>query len=192
MSMTVLGYLLILAPIVAMFLLWRNFSRRIGEREQESGVRWEELVTTARTDLAAPAAAVMPTSGGAAGAPATSPFVRRARTLDPAQTLFYYLLKNSLPDHEVMPRVTLDSVLELATDQAGNAEQQGRQLTQQIVDFLVCDKTLQPVAAIDLRTAPATPDFKIQCLAQAGIRYLQIQRTALPKRDRVRQLVLGA
>ncbi len=189
--MSVIVYLLLLAPLVAIFIFWRSYSRRIGQRQQESSVRWEELVTTARKDLAVPAAAVMPNSGGAAGAPATSPFVRRARTLDPAQTLFYYLLKNSLPDHEVMPRVTLDSVLELAADQAGNAELQGRQLTQQIVDFLVCDKTLQPVAAIDLRTAPATPDFKVKCLGQAGIRYLQIQRTALPKRDRVRQLVLG-
>ena len=38
----------------------------------------------------------------------------------------------------------------------------------------------------------AAPDFKTQCLAHGGIRYVRISRTALPKRQDVRSVVLGS
>jgi hypothetical protein len=51
----------------------------------------------------------------------------------------------------------------------------------------VIDLMLQEPSAL----APAQ-DFKTRSLTQAGIRYLRLSRKALPKRDAVRALVLGA
>lgn len=132
-------------------------------------------------------------NAGAAGAG----YARRARTLDPAQTVLYYLLKSSLPDHEVMPQVGLASVLEVPAGIVGSErEQRLRSLVRHTADFVICNKALQPLAVIDLPEQEAvalTPeqDFKTRSLAEAGIRYLRWSRQALPKRDAVRALVLG-
>jgi len=73
-----------------------------------------------------------------------------------------------------------------------------RGLSQHAVDFVLCDKAMQPRIAIDLLAgeAPAAltaaPDFKTQCFAHSGIRYVRISRVALPKRQDVRNAVLGA
>jgi len=98
----------------------------------------------------------------------------------------------------VMPQVGLAQLLDVpGTAGGGERDLRLHGLAQHRVDFVICNKALQPVAAIDLleHEAPAAltaaPDFKSQCLAQAGIRHLRLVRTALPKRQDVRALVLG-
>ncbi len=185
-------YLLLLAPFVAIPILWWHHRGRMAARDHVSDARWQEIVVSTTVD-----SAVVP------GAPAVvTPllprpgFARRERLLNPAQTVVYYLLKNSLPDHEVMPQVGLASVLELRAEIPGSErEQRLRSLAQHAVDFVVCNKALQPVAVIDLplqeEAASAPQDFKTRSLAEANIRYLRWSRKALPKRDAVRGLVLG-
>jgi hypothetical protein len=57
---------------------------------------------------------------------------------------------------------------------------------------------MRPMVAVDILDveAPAAltaaPDFKTQCLAHTGIRYVRIPRNALPKRQDMRAVVLGA
>lgn len=186
-------YLLLLAPFVAMPILWWHYRSRMAARDNVSDVRWQEIVVSTTADStvaqgAAPLATPLVPSPG---------FARRERLLDPAQTVVYYLLKNSLPDHEVMPQVGLACVLVLRTEiPASEREQRLRSLGQHTVDFVVCNKALQPVAVIDLplqEPSVLTPaqDFKIRSLAEVNIRYLRLSRKALPKRDTVRGLVLG-
>lgn len=193
--MIAIWYLLMLAPVIALPILWWSYRSKVRQQESSSGARWDQLTTAAKLDLTAVRPATAPAVAAAAGvAPASGglPYAARVRALDPAETLVYYLLRNALPDHAVMPRVALGSVLEVPAGLTGHArEQPVRALQQQVVDFLVCNKAMRPVAVIDLRTAPAAPDFRARCLAQTGIRYLQWARTALPKRDAVRKLVLG-
>ncbi len=196
--MVAIWYLLVLAPFIAVPLLWWNYRRKIRQRESASGARWARLVNTAKAEPAGrldalPAAT--PAGAGVAGAPR---YTRRARALDPTETVVYYLLKNALPDHEVMPHVGLASLLEVPPEIVGSErEQRLRVLAQHQVDFVICNKAMQPVVAIDVlaHEAPAAltsaPDFKTQCLAHTGIRHLRLARTALPKRDDVRALVLG-
>ncbi len=201
--MVAIWYLIVLAPLIAIPILWWNYHRKVRQRESESGARWEQFASATRTAVKEPAVAgtVAPPAGTAAGvapaAVAAPQFARRARTLDAAQTVLYYLLKNALPDHEVMPQLTLASVLDMPGVAGSEREQRMRGLTQHTADFVVCNKALQVVAVIDLLdqeppaalTAPA--DFKSRCLAQAGIRHLRLTRKNLPKRDAVRALVLG-
>ena len=186
-------YLLLLAPFVAIPILWWHHRGRMEARDNVSDARWQEIVVSTTVD-----SAVVPGAAPVATPLAPRPgFARRERLLDPVQTLVYYLLKMSLPDHEVMPQVGLESVLELRAEiPDSEREQRLRSLGQHTVDFVVCNKALQPVAVIDLalqEPSVLTPaqDFKTRTLAEAGIRYLRWSRKALPKRDAVRGLVLG-
>lgn len=184
--MEALWYLLVLAPFVAIPILWWSYRSKHAAREVFADERWQKLVGTATADPA-----MVPAQPVAVSAA----YAARARTLDPAQTVLYYLLKNSLPDHEVMPQVGLAGVIEVRAEVTGvEREQRLRALAQHTVDFLVCNKTLQPVAVIDLPLQEAetsAQDFKGRSLAEAGIRYLRLSRKALPKRETVRALVLG-
>lgn len=191
--MTAIWYLLVLAPFIVIPILWWNHRRKTAERDSIADARWQKLLSTSRADPAATqtAALAMPVL-------AHTGYARRARTLDPVQTVLYYLLKNSLPDHEVMPLLWLSSVLEVPADITGSErEQRLSSLARHTIDFVVCNKALQPVAVIDLpllESTALTPaqDFKTRSLAEAGIRYLRLSRKGLPKRDAVRALVLGA
>ncbi len=192
--MIAIWYLLMLAPVIALPILWWNYRSKVQQRESDSGARWDQLAYAAKQGVAGQLIAAPTTAPGAGSVPAAgaSPYARRTRALDPVETLVFLLLTNALPDHEVMPRVALNSVLYVSAGLTGTAREQAvRELKQQVVDFMICNKAMRPVAVIDLRTAPATPDFRIRCLQQAGINYLQVARTALPKRDAVRKLVLG-
>lgn len=187
--MVAIWYLLVLAPFIAIPVLWWNHRRKAAERAQEADARWRQLVGGAGTAAAASPAAA-PAGGNAA-------YARRLRTLDPVESLLYLLLKSRLADHEVMPKLALSLVLEVPADMTGGErEQRMRALSQHTVDFVICNKAMQAVAAIDLTdTAAALPPgaaFKTRAFAQAGIRYVQWPRQALPRRDAVREQVLGA
>lgn len=96
--MTAIWYLLVLAPFIVIPILWWQHRRKAAERDSIADARWQKLVSAAKADpvltqTVTPAAPVAVRAG----------YARRARTLDPVQTVFYYLLKNGLPDHEVMP-----------------------------------------------------------------------------------------
>lgn len=185
--MTAIWYLLVLAPFIAIPVLWWSYRRKAAARESMADARWQKLVSAAKADPAAAApAGVLETRAA---------YMRRVRTLDPVQTVLYYLLKNSLPDHEVMPQAGLASVLEVPAEiNGGERERRLSGLARHTADFVICNKALQPVAVIDLPLQEApTPaqDFKARSLAEAGVRYLRLSRKALPKRDAVRALVLG-
>ena len=199
--MVMLWYLLVLAPFIALPVLWWNFRRKQAAREQVSGARWESL---AKEVVTPPTVSPVPSSVPVVPATAMShlqamgaSYVLRDRILDPAQKVLYYLLKSGLADYEIMAQVALSSVLSVpAGITGGEREQRLRTLARETVDFVVCDKTMKPVAVIDLlaQEVPSVlttaADFRTQCLAQSSIRYLRLVRTALPKRDELRGLVL--
>ncbi len=202
--MVVLWYLLVLAPIAALAWFWWSYRRKQAERERESGERWSRMLSG--TDAAAPSEqqpATAITSSTAASAVAKSPVAAlqyrgRDRLLDPAETLLFFLLRTELPECEVLVRVGLDRLLLLPEGiPATERERRLAALARHVADFVVCDKSMRPLAAIDLLAAEAppvltaAPDFRVQCLAQSGIRHLQFARTALPKRQDLRAQVLG-
>lgn len=193
--MVAFWYLLVLTPLIAIPVLWWYYRRKLARREELAGSRLQQLLKEARTGTETP----VPKPALQKSAPLMpAPFVRRERVLDPVQTVVYYLLKNALPDHEVLSRVSLQQVLDLPQNAADDREQRLRGLAQHTVDFVVCNKALQPVAVIELleQEPPAAlvtaQDFRSRCLANSGVRHLRVLRTALPRREEVRGLVLGA
>lgn len=197
--MVAFWYLLVLAPFIVIPIVWWNYRRKLAEREQIAGARWGSLVR----EVEAPQGDRGLDGPASVAAVATSPaiaaqYAPRERVLDPAQTVLYYLLKSGLADHEIMPMVALGCLLSVPAEPAGSErEQRLRALARETVDFLVCNKSMKPVAVVDLlaQEAPAAlttaPDFRTRCLAHSGIRHLRLVRGALPKREEVRGLVLG-
>lgn len=201
--MTFIWYLLVLAPFIVIPFLWWNYRRKQKARERAADERWKEMLSKparqeAEPPVAAAAAVTIATvaSVATANSVTASSYRLQDRVLDQSATLTYYLLRTSLPEYEVLTRVGLDRLLTPSAE--GDRERRLRGLSQHAVDFLICDKAMRPMVAVDILDveAPAAltaaPDFKTQCLAHTGIRYVRIPRNALPKRQDMRAVVLGA
>jgi hypothetical protein len=194
--MVTLWYLLVLAPVIAIPLFWWNYQRKQAAREREANERWQSVVQDVKRNEAG---AAVPRHPARPAAPAFQPekYTRRDRMLGPPETLAYFLLRSGLPEFEVLVRVSLDQIVTAPGLSGAGMNGRGSVLAQHSVDFLVCNRSMQPLAAVDVldneagAALTAAPDFKMHCLSQAGVRYVRILRTALPKRQDVRAVVLG-
>ena len=102
-------------------------------------------------------------------------------------------LRAGLPDHEVFANVTLAALVS-PSGSGREREQQLRRLSQYQVDFVVCDRELRIVAAVDLEggggvDAIGVRKFKEDCLKAARIRLLRIDAVAPPRGDEIRALI---
>jgi len=200
--MVAIWYLLMLAPVIAIAVFWWNYRRKQAALERQSKERWQELVSKAgkpEKEMTAKAAALPAAAIPLQPMPSTAPqaYRGRERLLEPAETLFYFLLRTQFPEYEVLSGVSLSRLLVISAVSEAERERMARGLSSHAVDFVLCDKAMQPRIAIDLLAgeAPAAltaaPDFKTRCFAHSGIRFVRISRTALPKRLDVRNVVLG-
>jgi hypothetical protein len=190
--------LLLLIPVfVVGYILW-DFRRRSAKRDAATAERLQDVI----------GAVHLPRAANTTGAPAnaltndvqhTGPivsYVKRERLLSPPQTLLYYLLKNELPEHLVFPEMTLASVLETAPGVAEHARQEmTRRLRDHKVDFVVSDKRMHPRAVIKLNSPAEGARNEVSStqrwLAEAGIRYVEVDARALPAKETIRALALG-
>ena len=214
--MLVFGYLLmILLPVAAIaYIVW-DHKRKAAQRDVASAERMHELLGAI---VHAPAEGAVARS---ADAPAVSPptlapaiqktaatpreetaaplYAVRERVLSAPQTLLYYLLRTGLPEHVILARVSLAAILEVGPGLTGFArEEQIRRLCAITVDFLVSDTRMQPLAVIELETrdeggaALADRESARTRLAAAGVRYLEVDPRAMPRKEALRALVLEA
>jgi len=184
-------------------LIW-DFRRKAARREAASQERFEKIfkakTPAAQTSESGPAAAQVALTAAAMPTPKTPTavvaFAARERFLGQPETLIYLLLETGIPDHDIFANVSLASVI--AVPGGGyDREQQLRRLSQCQVDFVVCDKSMRVVAAIEVESAadplPAGEQrFKEECFKSSGIRLIRINSAALPRRDEIRKLVAGA
>ena len=195
---------LLLAAGIIFFGVWSS-RKQIAVREAASKARFERVLRAtaqpaASAESAPTAAAALPSapSGSlAAPVPAKAPAVASARErfLGQAETLLYYLLKTGLPGYEVFANVSLASVIGVS-DGGHEREPQLRRLAQYRLDFVVCDKAMRIIAAVDVDSAAAAmgageQQFKADCLKGAGVRLVRVKREALPKRGQIPALVIG-
>lgn len=192
-----IGYLSLLAPVVAVVWIVWAFRRKTAAKEARSEERAAALMALRQSGggssgmAALERAAVHSGSGPTAATPA--PGASRDRFLTQPATLTYYLLKAGLPGYEVFPRVALTTVL--ADPESGIGQPPGRQqrAVRHEIDFVVCDKNMRLVAAVRLGGHPSGPDgeWAEGRLAAAGIRVVKVNPAALPRREQVGALVLG-
>ena len=125
-------------------------------------------------------------------------YAPRERVLNPAQTLAFLLLKTGLPDHVVFARVTLASILEAGPGLSGFArDEQARRLAALTVDFVIADRNMRPLAVVELAAADQGSVAQTDRasartrLVAAGVRYVELDARALPRKDGIRAAVLG-
>jgi hypothetical protein len=191
------------------YSIW-NYRKKSAVREAASQQRFAELlreqavasgrpVPAPATAAPAPPATPVPHAAPAPPAPAPMPTAAaaaaRERFLGQHETLLYLLLKTGLPDHEIFANVSLASVAALPVA-ASEREQQLRRLSLYQLNFVVCDKSMRIVAAVDIEAgggadAAGIQQFKADYLKRAGIRLVRVNSTAMPRRDQVRSLVVG-
>lgn len=144
----------------------------------------------------APQASAPVSDGKPVVAVAVEKYCKKPRLFEKADALLYLLLRTGLPDHEIFARQALSDVVEPGASLRGfEREQSVRKLSQSMVDFVVCNKQLEIVAAVlyastDASTAEMRRATET-CLSAAGIRIVTIDPAALPRHHQVRALVYG-
>lgn len=188
--------LFLLVPLgIGAYLVW-DHRRKAVERASASAQRLNAILG-ATTHVPEP----LSTPPGAPAATASAPaapalaYAARERLLSPPQTLVYYLLRTGLPEHLVFAHVTLRAVLEAAAGLNAYARnEQMRRLSWHTLDFVVCDRNLRPIAVIEVTPRGEQHDssaMRKSWLESAGIRYLELEQSALPRKEAMRALVLG-
>ena len=185
--------MLALLPIAAVaYIVW-DHKRKAAAREAASAGRMEELLGVAQH---APRAEPTEPSLAHEPAPPAATFVLRERFMSPPQTLLYYLLKTGLPDCLVLAQVPVAALLDPSPTLAAYArEEQARTFARHIVDFAILDRSTRPLAVVNLLAgADASRAASLQMktwMVAAGVRYVELDATALPRKEAVRGLVLG-
>lgn len=180
--------------VIAYFV--SSYRKKVAEREAASKKRFEEMFLARPKPAPPPDMPPAPAPSAGASPVAKTPPVAVAappakeRFLDQRETLLYRLLKVGIPDHEIFANVSLASVA------GGRNEQEARRLAQYQLDFVVCDKNMRVVAAVEFEPAGGAQalgdqHFKAECLKAAGINLVRINPAALPRREEIRGLVCG-
>jgi hypothetical protein len=177
--------------------IW-DVRKQARERAAASKARFEQIfkeqASTAAPPDSPPAAL---TVAAARPAPPVAPEIAAVpagdRFLGPAETMIYGLLKTGMPDHEIFANVMLASVVS-ASGSGYQREQQIRRLSHYQIDFVVCDRDMRIVAAVEMETATGADAigvrrFKADCLKAAGIRLVRIHAASPPRGDEIRALV---
>ena len=196
-----MGWFLVLVLVpaaVIAYLVW-DHRRRAADRAAASATRLHSILT-------APAApSLVPSAEGAVSAelqseprtaaPLNLSYEARERLLTPPQALLYYLLKTGLPDHLIFAQVALPAVLGPSPALSGFArDEQTRRLAAHALDFVVCDRSMKPVAVVEVAHRDPQQEAghsRKSWLLASGLRYVELPSDALPRREAMRALVLG-
>lgn len=191
-------FALVAAALVGI-AIW-DLRRKAAAREAASKQRFEEMLQARNAAGPRSATPAAPAPARASPAPANAPAAAaalpaRERFLEQRETLLYYLLKTGLPDHEIFANVSLASIVG-APASAREREQHLRRVVPYQLDFVVCDKGMRVVAAVEVEPAAAADaagaqDAKADLLKEAGVRFVRINPAAPPRREQLRTLVIG-
>lgn len=201
-----LTFLVLVAGVVVIGVFVWNYRRQAAAREAASAERMKAFLEQARAQAGARADAAAPASAAAAApaaAPAVAPlappslsgFALRAPLLGAEQRALYLLLKVGLPDHVIFACVSLAALVQSADHVAGFArEAQARRLADAVADFVVCDKSMKPVAAVQCGArsgkAAESATFAAACAASVGLRWVELSPQAFPRPDEIKTLLL--
>lgn len=107
---------------------------------------------------------------------------------------FFGRLVVALPEHYVFPQVSLASLIEAAAKDRKRAYSDYLRIAQQRVDYVVCDRSCQVVAVVELddKTHSRKKDeLRDSRLQQAGIRTVRLQSRNKPTTAVLRAMVLS-
>lgn len=190
-------YLVALAWLAVIGGIVYNYTRKQRNRASARALDMEKALGDLRTEAKIRAVDASPAIPDARPAIAPVPeFTRKARLLAQPAGLLYYVLRTGLPDHEIFAGVSLSDVLEVGQDsQSAQHEQLRRKLEQHRLDFVICTKRFEVVAAIVVADKAAARgeagQFIDRCMTAAGVRLLRVDPAAPPRHHQVQALVYG-
>src|SRR4029450_8937936 len=149
---TALWFLLLLPPAFGIIYAVWSYRNRTAAKEASSRERMALLVGVTQAARAADTVSgkISPQRVAELRTAPGEARTQARRFLGEPETLAYYLLKAGLPGYEVFPRVSLATVLAAGASVA--APTKGRQN----LDFVICDKTMQVVVAVQLEGRAST------------------------------------
>ena len=181
------------------WVIW-SYHQKQQKREAEQARRFSALLANAQLKHDSPAAASGVNAATVARSATPLPgYSKKQRLLPQAQALLYYVFRTGLPEHEIFANLTLADLVELGPAVRGyERDQKALGLARERLDFVICTKQLEVVAAI-LFDKGAAPDavqagnarFAEECLNGAGIRLVRINPAAPPRHHEVRKLIYG-
>jgi hypothetical protein len=108
---------------------------------------------------------------------------------------FFGRLVVALPDHYIFPQVAMSALLETTSSDKKTAHSDRLRIAQQRVDYVVCTKSCEVVAVVELddRTHSSAKDqLRDVRLEQGGIRTVRFQARQKPKVEAIRAMILGS
>jgi hypothetical protein len=119
---------------------------------------------------------------------------RQRKLMTDNEEEFFGRLVAALPDHYVFPQVAMSAMLQPASSDGKQAHSDRLRIAQQRVDYVVCTRSCEVVAVVELddRThSQAKDQLRDARCEQAGIRTVRFQSRNKPKADAIRSSVLG-
>lgn len=120
---------------------------------------------------------------------------RRRKLMTENEEEFFGRLVVALPDHYIFPQVAMSALLDTASSNKRTAHSDRLRIAQQRVDYVVCTRSCELVAVIELddRTHVRAKDrLRDARLEQAGIRTVRFQARQKPKVEVIRAAILAS
>lgn len=121
----------------------------------------------------------------------------KERLLSKPENLFRNILKTGLPGHEIFANVRLADIVKVQHKHRRN-KWLFWNIAQYHIDFLVCDKETNIIAAIELDDPSHDTDDgerrdakKDECLNAVGIKLIRIRIENMPKHTEIKNMVYG-
>jgi hypothetical protein len=118
---------------------------------------------------------------------------KRRKLMTDNEAEFFGRLVVALPEHYIFPQVAMSALLDTASTDKRIAHRDRLRIAQQRVDYVVCTRSCEIVAVIELddkthsRVKDQLRDARLQ---QAGIRTVRFHPREKPRVDAIRALVL--
>jgi hypothetical protein len=119
---------------------------------------------------------------------------KRRKLMTDNEAEFFGRLVVALPEHYIFPQVAMSALLDAASGDKRVAHSDRRRIAQQRVDYVVCTRSCELVAVVELDDkthSRAKDQLRDARLQQAGIRTVRFQSREKPRVDAIRALVLG-
>lgn len=126
-------------------------------------------------------------------------YLAKKQLLSKHENLFRNILKTGLPGHEIFANVRLADIIKIHPKHRGNKRTWlFRNIAQYHIDFLVCDKETNIIAAFELddpshdnEDSEKRDAKKDECLNAVGIKLFRIRVENMPKHTEIKNMVYG-
>jgi hypothetical protein len=120
---------------------------------------------------------------------------RRRKLMTDNEEEFFGRLVVALPDHYIFTQVAMSALLDAASSDKRTAHGDRLRIAQQRVDYVVCTKSCEVVAIVELDDkthSRAKDQLRDARLEQAGIRTVRFQARHKPRAEAIRVMILGS